>query len=485
MKLVVDRDKMIALSKAIQKKNGQGVNDLLSLDEMTENVNGIETGGSGMELPLRARDINFYDYDGTLLHAYTFEEASKLIRLPRAPEHEGLTFQCWNETDLSFIKKVRLPLDIGAIYTPTDGKTHLLIRTLQDQWAVTYQGVAIKGKMYINWGDGTEDMVGCSQFTTALTGNSSLTLSTPHTYEKAGEYEITVWGEDCDELLIDTYDFVNYSDNQAPCALLEVHYSDQVKRVGNAYGSYSGSALFSGYHLRKISIPNTVTSICAPLTMGYAYPPTVTLVLPPSLEEMLGAGSSLGGGAAKFIYPRHIKMFLGSSSFFLNPCGVSYLVMRFPEMQFVKKEENGRFYSNKEYPGISIAGNGVPYAREMYLMFPSMDKELTTKFSMLKNIPHLYVEDDDFDACYSAWLDAKKDRSSHQIDCKRISMKDGLTFTAEDAKNLGIPTTDKGAAIAPETSKVTGKTNDIDSGILYVTPIRPDEYDGIILEVGY
>ena len=48
--------------------------------------------------PLEEKDVNFYDYDGTVLYAYTAQEALALSALPEAPTHEGLTFQGWNRT---------------------------------------------------------------------------------------------------------------------------------------------------------------------------------------------------------------------------------------------------------------------------------------------------------------------------------------------------------------------------------------------------
>lgn len=42
------------------------------------------------------KDVNFYDYDGTLLHSYTDQEALALTSLPENPSHSGLTAQGWN-----------------------------------------------------------------------------------------------------------------------------------------------------------------------------------------------------------------------------------------------------------------------------------------------------------------------------------------------------------------------------------------------------
>ena len=57
-------------------------------------ISGIQTGGgSGSVSP---KEVNFYDYDGTLVAAYTVAEAKALTALPDGPVHEGLVFQGWN-----------------------------------------------------------------------------------------------------------------------------------------------------------------------------------------------------------------------------------------------------------------------------------------------------------------------------------------------------------------------------------------------------
>jgi hypothetical protein len=47
---------------------------------------------------LQRSDVNFFDYDGTLLYAYTWEEAKELTELPELPVHSGLTVEGWNYT---------------------------------------------------------------------------------------------------------------------------------------------------------------------------------------------------------------------------------------------------------------------------------------------------------------------------------------------------------------------------------------------------
>lgn len=79
--------------------------------------------------PIEEKDVNFYDYDGTVLCAYTAAEALTLTALPLAPAHEGLTFQGWNRT-LNELKAYVADYgvsDIGATYITDDGVTRLYL----------------------------------------------------------------------------------------------------------------------------------------------------------------------------------------------------------------------------------------------------------------------------------------------------------------------------------------------------------------------
>lgn len=47
---------------------------------------------------IQRSDVNFFDYDGTLLYAYTWEEAKELTELPELPRHSDLDVREWNYT---------------------------------------------------------------------------------------------------------------------------------------------------------------------------------------------------------------------------------------------------------------------------------------------------------------------------------------------------------------------------------------------------
>ena len=61
-----------------------------SLDFPDGFVGAIDNIKTGDDAPVAEKDVNFYDYDGTLLHSYTVAEAQELTELPELPEREGL-----------------------------------------------------------------------------------------------------------------------------------------------------------------------------------------------------------------------------------------------------------------------------------------------------------------------------------------------------------------------------------------------------------
>ena len=79
-------------------------------------------GGSVVVNNVEAKDVNFYDYDGTLLYAYTLAELQALTELPTLPSHNGLTCQGWNWS-LEDLKAYAKPCDIMPYYVTNDGAT--------------------------------------------------------------------------------------------------------------------------------------------------------------------------------------------------------------------------------------------------------------------------------------------------------------------------------------------------------------------------
>ena len=126
---VIDDSKLQDIAVAIQSKDGGGT---MTVDQMPTRIAEIPTGGGSVE----EKDVNFYDWEGTLLFGYSVEEVQAMTSLPapdtspnyQTVDHDLLTFQEWNWSFANIKTWVQnhsdQSLGVGAIYTTTDGQNH-------------------------------------------------------------------------------------------------------------------------------------------------------------------------------------------------------------------------------------------------------------------------------------------------------------------------------------------------------------------------
>ena len=147
---------MKSVADAIRAK--AGTTDLLAWpDGFKAAVEGIQTGGGGGSTSnVVMKDVNFYDYDGTLVASYTLAEAQALTTLPDGPTHDGLTFQGWNWS-LEKIHALTHPMNVGAMYITDDGATrlHIRIATVGRMTVPLYIRQTVANGVSIDWGDGS------------------------------------------------------------------------------------------------------------------------------------------------------------------------------------------------------------------------------------------------------------------------------------------------------------------------------------------
>ena len=83
------------IAAAIREKTGGTA--LYKPAEMAVAIRAIQTGSGGAPVVSAGqKDVNFYDYDGTIVASYSLSEAQSLTALPNGPTHDGLVFQGWN-----------------------------------------------------------------------------------------------------------------------------------------------------------------------------------------------------------------------------------------------------------------------------------------------------------------------------------------------------------------------------------------------------
>ena len=216
---------------------------------------GTASGGGGDPAPVKL-DVNFYDYDGTLLHSYTATEAAGLTALPENPSHSGLVAQGWNYTLAQIKAEVTNhgKCDVGQMYVTTDGKTRIYC-TFQEGRLSPYLGICPDGTVEVDWGDWSD--------TDTLTGTNLTEVKTvQHTYASAGDYVIT--------LTVSSGSFAFYGQLNGTYLLTKngapgnesITYANAVTRIeiGSSV-SVSAYAFYACYSLAHVTIPSGVTSI--------------------------------------------------------------------------------------------------------------------------------------------------------------------------------------------------------------------------------
>lgn len=148
----------------------------------------VDVSGGGTTEP-EEKDVDFIDYDGTLLYSYTADEFLAMNALPPNPSHNGLVAQGWNWTlaDAKAMVQKCGAHSIGQMYDTVDGKTRIYITideadNLSPQYIILTT-LATPASIEIDWGDG-------STVYTETKTNGSFTPN--HTYSAKGNYVITI-----------------------------------------------------------------------------------------------------------------------------------------------------------------------------------------------------------------------------------------------------------------------------------------------------
>lgn len=261
-------------------------------DDIT--VTYVQPSGGGQVAEVVEKDVNFIDYDGTLLYSYTASEFANLTAMPANPSHTGLTAQGWNWTLTAAKSHVAAQgkICIGQSYTTSDGKTRIYIHLDKSHLSPTL-GLGVKGNVDVDWGDGSAH--------STLTGTSVSTLkSETHTYASAGDYIITLTPTDTIRITgnspVSGATSLLYK-NGAPNWQSSTCYSKAIYKVevGSRVQIYS-HAFNKCYGLRYISLPTS--SLYENFNAGFYYCYNLeAIVIPAGLESI---GSSCFATTHKF-----------------------------------------------------------------------------------------------------------------------------------------------------------------------------------------
>lgn len=246
--LTVQETSLTSIADSIRKKTGK--KDKLAFPAgFVSEIDSIQTGGgSAPAEEIKEKDVNFFDYNGTLIASYTEAEAKALTSLPTPPEHSGLVFQGWNYTLEEVIANAEMA-DIGALYTTDDGATRLEIEVLERRDVKVGFSQSKAEGVLIDWGDGKDERSAAV---------SSDVFST-HIYNQPGKYTITLTiDEDCDILFgANGYPLVSIDSIGASeaCNVLRNAY------IGDRVTKFSNGVFLNNYALHSVSMSKGVIGL--------------------------------------------------------------------------------------------------------------------------------------------------------------------------------------------------------------------------------
>lgn len=219
-----------------------------NLSNLATTIETISTGGGGGG-QVESKDVDFIDYDGTLLYSYTAAEFAQLSSLPANPSHDGLTAQGWNwslnnaKTHVAASKK----LVIGQLYVTNDGKTRLYIN-IADTARMTvplYWNQSVANGVTIDWGDTSS----------AETFSGTGYINTTHAYSAVGDYVITLSVHS---------GTLGLGANSSSSGTLgnQRAYTRMLQKVeiGSNISSIAKYAFYDCFSLKAITLPTTVTN---------------------------------------------------------------------------------------------------------------------------------------------------------------------------------------------------------------------------------
>lgn len=246
--LTVQEASLTSIADSIRKKTGK--KDKLAFPAgFVSEIDSIQTGGgSAPTEEIEEKDVNFFDYDGTLIASYTEAEAKVLTSLPIPPVHSGLVFQGWNYT-LEEVKANAEMADIGALYTTDDGATRLEIEVLERRdICVRFSQTKASGVL-IDWGDGKSER---------SSGIAGQTYSF-HNYEGPGKYTITLTIDDDCNVTLGSYSSYlicidSLGSNAAQNVLRKLYIGDRVVKIDK-------SAFKNHYALNSVSMNQGITAL--------------------------------------------------------------------------------------------------------------------------------------------------------------------------------------------------------------------------------
>ena len=252
-KVIVTESHLEDIADAIREK--LGVATTYRPGDMAAAIESISGGGGSV-----ISDVNFRDYDGTIVQSYSAAEFLALTAMPANPSHEGLTAQGWNWTlsDAKTYVAEYGKLEIGQMYITTDGKTHIYIHLEQGRTSPML-GCCPDGTVDVDWGDGTahDTLTGTSTSTVIWTSNHNYTVPGDYVIKLAVTGRMEFFGGTIGSNGSGLLRYVSSDDNR------NYAYRNAIRsvNVGNGVTSISEYAFSYCWLLESITLHNNITII--------------------------------------------------------------------------------------------------------------------------------------------------------------------------------------------------------------------------------
>lgn len=298
---------LTSIANAIRTKGGTSAS-LAFPTGFVNAIGAIPTGGGGA---VEEKDVNFIDYDGTILHSYTKAEITAMTSesdLPSNPSHTGLTAQGWNWT-LAQIKAQLTAaggvVNVGQMYTTSSGSTEIDV-VMQDGRLSPTLTIAVKGTVTVDWGDNTT--------ADTVTGNSLTSRkAASHTYASAGEYTIKITiGNSTSEFSFyctSSYVILRKATSLGPSKV----YLNCIReiRLGPGITTIADYAFYYCTSLKYITIPKGITSVG---NSSFLYCDLLEAVVLPDTLTYIGGSFSYDRALSRVSIPSTVTH-IGNSAF--------------------------------------------------------------------------------------------------------------------------------------------------------------------------
>ena len=239
------------------------------------------------------KDVNFYDFENTILYSYTKAEFLALTEMPSVPETDVLKSQGWNWSFAdaqAYVQEYGI-LNVGAIYTTQDGGTRIYL-TISNDGILEIPLNFIQSNenaVTVNWGDNS----------TPETFSGTI-ISTTHTYSSIGDYIINLIPAEGSTITL------GYNSSQTKIiGTIQDNYipvRNMVNKIicGDRCSLTATSTFYNFYNLQALSLSKSITTLH---TEDFSSTSLDILIIPDTCTSITTSAFSRLNKAKTVIFP--------------------------------------------------------------------------------------------------------------------------------------------------------------------------------------